>query len=314
MTPPCPSPSRIRAGRRSPAPTSASRQDSRSRTEQPGRTSTTTCGTSPTWPGFRSRWALAVRRLSFAQIADPGWRLVAKELIFAMLVPRHEAVAPLPRAYRAPMHLATASRRLERDRPVPELARRPGHRQPRRDRHSITARPISPTAVTCLERGRHRGRRAQPGHPPLAPPRPSSTCQLRRAVHRRPARPWPAALGRGHRLRDRGDARRPEHEQDAAAQRQTSCSPCSPRPSTLSPSSARTPSPEPAGQGQRTGSGAAAPPANFASRRGRPSPTITRLLDRYRHDSEPLPCSPATWSANGSPPDGSPATRCSRSA
>ena len=26
------------------------------------------------------------------------------------------------------------------------------------------------------------------------------------------------------------------------------------------------------------------------------------------------PCFPGTWSANGSPPDGSPATRCSRSA
>jgi len=53
-----------------------------------------------------------IRRLSFTQVADPGWRLVAKELIFAMLVPRHEAVAPLPRAYRTPAHITTASRRL----------------------------------------------------------------------------------------------------------------------------------------------------------------------------------------------------------
>ena len=57
--------------------------------------------------------ALAVRRLSFAQITDSRWRLVAKELIFAMLVPRHEAVAELPRAFRTPMHLATASGRLK---------------------------------------------------------------------------------------------------------------------------------------------------------------------------------------------------------
>jgi len=57
--------------------------------------------------------ALAVRRFSFAQIADPGWRMVAKELIFAMLVPRHEAIAELPRAYRTPMHLTTASSRLK---------------------------------------------------------------------------------------------------------------------------------------------------------------------------------------------------------
>ena len=57
--------------------------------------------------------ALAVRRFSFAQIADPRWQLAAKELIFAMLVPRHEAVAELPRAFRTPMHLTTASGRLK---------------------------------------------------------------------------------------------------------------------------------------------------------------------------------------------------------
>ena len=56
---------------------------------------------------------LAVRRFSFPQIADPRWRLVAKELIFAMLVPRHEAVAGLPRAFRTPMHITTASGRLQ---------------------------------------------------------------------------------------------------------------------------------------------------------------------------------------------------------
>jgi hypothetical protein len=57
--------------------------------------------------------ALAVRRFSFTQIADPRWRLVARELIFAMPVPRHEAVAELPRAFRTPMHLTTASGRLQ---------------------------------------------------------------------------------------------------------------------------------------------------------------------------------------------------------
>jgi hypothetical protein len=55
---------------------------------------------------------IAVRRFSFALVINPGWRLVAKELIFAMLAPRHEAVASLPRAYRAPMHLRTAIGRL----------------------------------------------------------------------------------------------------------------------------------------------------------------------------------------------------------
>jgi hypothetical protein len=56
---------------------------------------------------------LSDRRFSFTAITGPRWRLVAKELIFAMLAPRHEAVALLPRANRTPVHLYTASTRLE---------------------------------------------------------------------------------------------------------------------------------------------------------------------------------------------------------
>ncbi|WP_433207078.1 site-specific integrase [Nocardia sp. CA-107356] len=55
----------------------------------------------------------ADRRLDFTPISDPRWRLVAKELIFALLVPRHPAVAPLPRAHRIPLHLRSCSARLE---------------------------------------------------------------------------------------------------------------------------------------------------------------------------------------------------------
>jgi hypothetical protein len=55
---------------------------------------------------------IAVRRFSFAPVVNPGWGLVAKELIFAMITPGHQAVAPLPRAYRTPMHLRTAYGRL----------------------------------------------------------------------------------------------------------------------------------------------------------------------------------------------------------
>ncbi len=62
--------------------------------------------------GLPASMPLAVRRFSFAPIANPSWRLVAKELIFAMLVPRHEAVTMLPRANRTPVHLHTASGRL----------------------------------------------------------------------------------------------------------------------------------------------------------------------------------------------------------
>ena len=52
------------------------------------------------------------RYWNFAMIINPRWRLVAKELMFALLVPRHEAVAILPHAYRAPMALRTCIRRL----------------------------------------------------------------------------------------------------------------------------------------------------------------------------------------------------------
>ena len=56
---------------------------------------------------------LSDRRFSFTPITSPQWRMVAKELIFAMLAPRHEAVALLPRANRTPVHLYTASGRLD---------------------------------------------------------------------------------------------------------------------------------------------------------------------------------------------------------
>lgn len=52
------------------------------------------------------------RRFDFTTITDTRWRLVAKELILAMLAPRHEAVARLPRAYRTPLHVNTAYGRL----------------------------------------------------------------------------------------------------------------------------------------------------------------------------------------------------------
>src|SRR5712692_3482239 len=50
--------------------------------------------------GLPVQMPLANRRFDFTAISDPRWRLVARELIVAMLAPRHPAVAPLPRAYR----------------------------------------------------------------------------------------------------------------------------------------------------------------------------------------------------------------------
>ncbi|MGI8312833.1 hypothetical protein [Saccharopolyspora hattusasensis] len=55
---------------------------------------------------------LSNRRFNFALIGDPRWRLVAKELIMAVLAPRHPAVAELPKAYRTPLHLRSCIGRL----------------------------------------------------------------------------------------------------------------------------------------------------------------------------------------------------------
>ncbi|MGP3941878.1 site-specific integrase [Streptomyces sp. 6N106] len=56
--------------------------------------------------------ALQHRRFNFAAISNPRWRLVAKELVMALLAPHHEAVASLARAYRTPLHVSTSHGRL----------------------------------------------------------------------------------------------------------------------------------------------------------------------------------------------------------
>jgi hypothetical protein len=62
--------------------------------------------------GLAVQIPLANRRFDFTAIDDPRWRLVAKELIMALLAPRHPAVAELPRAYRTPLHLSSCIKRL----------------------------------------------------------------------------------------------------------------------------------------------------------------------------------------------------------
>ena len=62
--------------------------------------------------GLPNQMAKVSRRFDFTAITNVRWRLVAKEQIMAMLAPRHEAVMPLPRAYRTPLHLLTAFGRL----------------------------------------------------------------------------------------------------------------------------------------------------------------------------------------------------------
>ncbi len=52
-------------------------------------------------------------RWNYTTIANSGWRLVAREYMFALLAPAHEAVRVLPRAYRTPHHLLTCRLRLD---------------------------------------------------------------------------------------------------------------------------------------------------------------------------------------------------------
>jgi integrase len=62
--------------------------------------------------GLPVQMPLSNRRFDFTAITDSRWRLVAKELILALLAPRHPAVAHLPRAYRTPLHLRSCIVRL----------------------------------------------------------------------------------------------------------------------------------------------------------------------------------------------------------
>ncbi|KAA2262856.1 site-specific integrase [Solihabitans fulvus] len=55
------------------------------------------------------QWA---KRWDFTAIHNPWFRLIAKELLFALLAPRHEAVAVLPHAYRVAFTISTCRARL----------------------------------------------------------------------------------------------------------------------------------------------------------------------------------------------------------
>ncbi|WP_434598399.1 site-specific integrase [Streptomyces sp. A5-4] len=63
--------------------------------------------------GLPTQLSPSLRRFDFTPIANTRWRLVAKELVLAMLAPRHRAVAPLPRAFRNPLHVTSCRGRLD---------------------------------------------------------------------------------------------------------------------------------------------------------------------------------------------------------
>ena len=90
--------------------------------------------------GLPIQMAPAHRRFDFTTIVNIRWRLVAKELILALLAPRHEAVAPLPRAYRTALHLNSANgRRAELVRWLNWLTQRGHHSLSKVDRECCEA-------------------------------------------------------------------------------------------------------------------------------------------------------------------------------
>jgi integrase len=50
--------------------------------------------------------------MDFSVIDDPRWRLVAKEMVFALMVPSHHLVRVLPRARRIPLGLTSCAKRV----------------------------------------------------------------------------------------------------------------------------------------------------------------------------------------------------------
>ena len=63
--------------------------------------------------GLPVQLPLCTRRFNFTEITDERRRLVGKELVLAMLAPRHPAVAPLPRAHRTALHLRSCAGHLD---------------------------------------------------------------------------------------------------------------------------------------------------------------------------------------------------------
>ncbi len=62
--------------------------------------------------GLPVQMAAYERRFDFTAITNPRWRLVAKELVLALLAPNDDAVIALPRANRTALHLRSCYGRL----------------------------------------------------------------------------------------------------------------------------------------------------------------------------------------------------------
>ena len=235
--------------------------------------------------GLPVQMTLAKRRFDFTTIRDPRWRLVAKELIVAMLAPRHEAVAPLPRAYRTPAHLGTAKIRLD------ELTRWLNWLT-RRGVRSLGEVDGDCCAAWLMHR-RHAhdeaGPRSATAAPPpgAPPPRSSSTCSTTGSCSPPTGPRRPTALGRrqslGHRRGLRSRA-----EQDPAGQQRHPAAAAGRRP--LPDGHPRPAHDRAAGasQGRRPEDRPISTETMFLSST-LPAEEITQVLEGYEQRGEPLP-------------------------
>ena len=162
-------------GRRSPVPTSAARPAWHCLTGHAARSSTTTCGTSPTWSGCRSRcpWRTGASTSPRSPTRAGGWS--PRSSIAGACSPRaiersRRCRAPIAR----PCTCAAAIGRLDEAIRFFGWLRRRGISDLGADRHA-GLRGIPGFPALPHRRGRHRRRRAEPSVTGARPPRSSST-------------------------------------------------------------------------------------------------------------------------------------------
>ncbi|MGH3251613.1 MAG: hypothetical protein ACRDOI_36135 [Trebonia sp.] len=255
--------------------------------------------------GLPASMPLSDRRFDFTQVTSPRWRLVVKELIFAMLAPRHEAVALLPRASRTPVHLRTAYGRLNETSRFLNWLSGQGvaslgevgnhhceaylfHRRHVLDEHGTvvgerspgTRRRAAQVIIDLLDYGElFTADRPDPGLRPWGGATATAIAEM----------PSGRAMNKTPPLSD--DILRP-----VLAAALYLASAVGPHAAVLNQQVREA--------DQQWGKGA---PGEFARLFRTPAAEITRLLERYRHDGEPLPMLPAYWAgerlATGWQPD-----------
>ena len=264
--------------------------------------------------GLPVEMALANRRFDFSAIADPRWRLVAKELDPGACSPRaiqrsRRCRGPIAPPAPAQLHRTGWKRPSGSSSWLASAESATWHRSARSDCEAYLA-----FRRYLTDERRHRRRRAEPRRPARGRPGHRRPGQLPGAVHRRPGpaglRPWGGATASAvAEMPSRADP-----EQDPAGRRGGPAADARRRPAPgdgARPARCRT-GPTGHAQADRVSSVKA---ARAASRRPLPSSrTSAKLLDRTTWQT-----GTAAADARGprrrrdSPPDGPPTTRCSRS-